>query len=950
MQQMPPRPGQPGPGPSSSQAVPMGYMPSNMPISSGPMLPQHNVQLSNSMPLIGGVGMPLSSSYTFATSYGMPPSSVNAPSQYQPISQMQVPNIQSSPQPWATTGGQGGVSVTNFVHPTPLPLVAAVTIPAKGVQPSVTPHVSSDWQEHTAADGKRYYYNKKTRQSSWEKPLELMTPIERVDASTNWKEYTTPEGRKYYYNKGTKQSKWTIPDELKLAREQAEKVGVQSVHSEIGSASTVPMAVVITSTELPSCSESVSLSASAVTSIPVIVTTANSVNPPATMSTSASPSVAALPSVGTDPSVEPTNAGDISDAKISDTPSSALASTCPGNVADTTDDLETANKIDDAISVLPSSTNVPDESPVFYLEEGKRSGAVSAKSTIAPLEEKSVTEECSVYATKMEAKNAFRALLDSANIKSDWTWEQAMRVIINDKRYSALKTLAERKQAFSEFLSQKTKLEAEERRTRHKKAREEFTRMLEECKELTSSTRWSKAMTMFEDDVRFTAIERARDREDLFENYLAELQKKERAKMAEDHKRNIIEYRAFLESCDFIKANSQWRKVQDRLENDQRCSRLEKIDRLQIFQDYVNDLEKEEEEQRKMQKEQLRRAERKNRDDFRKLMEGHIVSGVLTAKTHWRDYCLKIKDLPAFIAVSSNTSGATAKNLFEDVAEELEKQYHEDKTRIKDALKTGRIALTSTMTFENFKASIGEDDNLQKVSEINLKLIFVELLERIKGKEKEAKKHKRLADDFSNFLSSIKGITASSRWLECLPLFEDSQEYKSLGDENFGREIFEEYVAYLREKTNEKEHKKDDEKPKKDKEREDKESRKERKDKAREREKEKGKSRSRKAEDNENVDAVDGYAAKDKKKDKHRKHRKHHHAETDELSSEKDESKKSHKHSSDRKKSRKHEYYSSDSDTEIQYKKQKKDRDGHHRNGARDELEDGELGEDGEIR
>lgn len=24
----------------------------------------------------------------------------------------------------------------------------------------------------------RYYYNKKTRQSSWEKPLELMTPIE----------------------------------------------------------------------------------------------------------------------------------------------------------------------------------------------------------------------------------------------------------------------------------------------------------------------------------------------------------------------------------------------------------------------------------------------------------------------------------------------------------------------------------------------------------------------------------------------------------------------------------------------------------------------------------------------------------------------------------------------------------------------------------------------------
>lgn len=90
----------------------------------------------------------------------------------------------------------------------------------------------------------------------------------------------------------------------------------------------------------------------------------------------------------------------------------------------------------------------------------------------------------------------------------------------------------------------------------------------------------------------------------------------ERAKAQEEHKRNIMEYREFLKSCDFIKvdlqhlgicfydgflklvhlkyqlsivyncfqANSQWRKVQDRLEDDERCSRLEKIDRLEVFQ------------------------------------------------------------------------------------------------------------------------------------------------------------------------------------------------------------------------------------------------------------------------------------------------------------------------------------------------------------------------------
>ncbi|KAI4295461.1 hypothetical protein L6164_035507 [Bauhinia variegata] len=211
-----------------------------------------------------------------------------------------------------------------------------------------------------------------------------------------------------------------------------------------------------------------------------------------------------------------------------------------------------------------------------------------------------------------EAKNAFKALLESANVGSDWTWDRARRVIINDKRYGALKTLGERKQAFNEFLNQRKKHEAEEKRMKQKKAREEFKIMLEESKELTSSTRWSKAVSIFENDERFKAVERDRDRRDLFDNFIEELTNKEQAKAQEERKQNIIEYRKFLESWDFIKACTQWRKVQDRLEADERCSRLEKFDRMEIFQDYLRDLEKEEEEQRKMQKEELRKIEREN--------------------------------------------------------------------------------------------------------------------------------------------------------------------------------------------------------------------------------------------------------------------------------------------------------------------------------------------------
>ncbi|KAI5386403.1 hypothetical protein KIW84_072797 [Lathyrus oleraceus] len=72
--------------------------------------------------------------------------------------------------------------------------VAVTSVQQAGVQSSGTassdmaanttnPNSASAWAEHDAGDGKRYHYNKTTRQSL-KKPLELMSPLERADAST----------------------------------------------------------------------------------------------------------------------------------------------------------------------------------------------------------------------------------------------------------------------------------------------------------------------------------------------------------------------------------------------------------------------------------------------------------------------------------------------------------------------------------------------------------------------------------------------------------------------------------------------------------------------------------------------------------------------------------------------------------------------------------------------
>ncbi|CAG8384673.1 unnamed protein product [Penicillium salamii] len=80
---------------------------------------------------------------------------------------------------------------------------------------------SARWQEARNAEGRVYYYDLQTKATQWNKPQELMTPVELALANQPWKEYTTDAGRKYWYNGESKQSTWEIPEVYKDALAQA---------------------------------------------------------------------------------------------------------------------------------------------------------------------------------------------------------------------------------------------------------------------------------------------------------------------------------------------------------------------------------------------------------------------------------------------------------------------------------------------------------------------------------------------------------------------------------------------------------------------------------------------------------------------------------------------------------------------------------------------------------
>ncbi|KAF3658380.1 hypothetical protein FXO38_13238 [Capsicum annuum] len=114
-----------------------------------------------------------------------------------------------------------------------------------------------------------------------------------------------------------------------------------------------------------------------------------------------------------------------------------------------------------------------------------------------------------------------------------------------------------------------------------------------------------------------------------------------------------------------------------------------------------------------------------------------------------------------------------------------------------------QIGLTSAWTLDDFKVAIAKYISSPPMSDTNLKVLhkmsglsakalvvlpcYVSLeigqfviakvaTHRAREKEeKEAKDHKRLADEFYEILHASKEITASSKWEDCKSLFGDRQ-------------------------------------------------------------------------------------------------------------------------------------------------------------------------------
>jgi len=497
---------------------------------------------------------------------------------------------------------------------------------------------ASAWTEHTHSDGRRYYYNRVTKASSWDKPEVLKSTEEKMN-TTSWKEYKTADGRDYFYNPVTKQSVWEMPAELKALR----------------------------------------------------------------------------------------------------------------------------------------SMQKQDESS----EEEK--------------EEEKEKEEEPEYKTKEDRKTAFLDLLFEKGVKSTMRWEEANKLICEDRRFNALASAGERKQVFAEYVNKAKKREKDEEREKKQKAKDEFVAALSEWEGLTATTRYRDAAEHLYDREFFKLIDED-ERDELFQDFMDEHEKKSKEERRKERKEKVEAVKKEYEDNDKITVTSRFREVQDIMRDNENWKWLSKLEALTSWEEWVADESKKQLDDKRQTK---FRRERLNRDAFRDLLATMHFDGKITASTTWREVAKKVVDDERYLKMVGQ-SGSTPHDLFDDFLDDLAEKYKQDRAQIKKWAKAKGLVVTSSSTYEWFVDELRDEEGYDSISSEHKRQVFDSLISKAREQDEDMEKNaKKNRKKFVELLQKTREVTARTKYDDAEKLLRDVPAWDAV-DETTRRQCFDIFVDQLK--------------------------------------------------------------------------------------------------------------------------------------------------------
>ncbi|KAL8267170.1 hypothetical protein R6Q59_004514 [Mikania micrantha] len=455
-----------------------------------------------------------------------------------PLPAQHMPLVLVPPSNAQPPGTSIGVS-DNMPHELPPGTYNSKHINTVGVkEESVSGDLLNAWSAHRTETGTIYYYNAVTGQSTYQKPVGFKgepdkvfaqpTPISwEKCAGTDWSLVTTNDGKRYYYNAKTKLSSWQIPADVTELRKKQESdalkeqsISVQNVTAlaEKGSGPLSLNAPAITTGGRDAISP---VSSSA---LDMIKKKLQDSTAPASTESDLNGSIP-VDQVGKGPHSE-NGKEKIKDDKVDGSIS---------NSSSDSDDVDNGpTKEERAIQfkemlkergVAPFS-KWEKELPKFVFDPRfKAIPSYSARRAIFDhfVRTRAEEERKEKRAAQKAAIEGYKQLLDEAkeDINHNTDYQTFKRNWGHDPRFEALDR-KEREALLNERVVPLKRSFEEEARAKRAAAVSSFKSMLKDNKDISLTSRWSKVKDIFRNDPRYKSVKHD-DREDIFNEYISEL-------------------------------------------------------------------------------------------------------------------------------------------------------------------------------------------------------------------------------------------------------------------------------------------------------------------------------------------------------------------------------------------------------------------------------------------
>ncbi|KAG5518455.1 hypothetical protein PMAC_002850 [Pneumocystis sp. 'macacae'] len=435
------------------------------------------------------------------------------------------------------------------------------------------------------------------------------------------------------------------------------------------------------------------------------------------------------------------------------------------------------------------TTNQDDERQMMLRDEALAIGPDGKALPLVLASGLSEEKEMQNYTSLEEAEAVFMKMLKRCGVGANWTWEQTMRSVIKQPQYRVIKDPIQRKQAFEKYVQEIQKQESKKEHDRLTKLKADFNRMLKTHPEIKYYTRWRVAREILDGETVFKATDNEEERRQLFEEYVSELKRIENENEHKIKNEAMDAFSALLESLN-LKPYSRWSSAQAKFrehpdfKSNPKFQVLSNLDILIVYESHIKGLERIYVDQRQANKAKKQRIERKNREEFVKLLQDLHHEKKIGPGTKWMTIYPIIKNDLRYKNMLGQP-GSTPLELFWDIVEEAERDIRHKRNLAYDILDEQRFDFNDKTTLSQFSDLMRKDKKGAEFSDHTLSSLREKVLRRLENeKRSDERRQKRRINELRYLIKHLRPpLHPEDTWPDIRKRIEHTQEFLAVDSE-----------------------------------------------------------------------------------------------------------------------------------------------------------------------